>query len=268
MPNWKRGLVRFVANRRDRLVFRKAANAARFYLVLYANVNYDQATNGERRVLEKLAIGDMRCVFDVGANLGDWTHEARSLMPRAAVHCFELVPGIAERLETRFADDPAVTVNPVGLSDEVTEVTVGYAPAAPFMSSLHPLPYKVAREAVAGRVTTGDAYCEENGIDQIDLLKVDVEGHEVAVLQGFEGMLSSDAVRAIQFEYGRPSIVTHALLRDLYELLEGHGFTVGKVFPRSVDFRPYDWLVDEDFLGPNYLAVQRSERDLVRRCSS
>jgi hypothetical protein len=37
---------------------------------------------------------------------------------------------------------------------------------------------------------------------------------------------------------------------------------VGKVYPTYVDFRSYR-LTDEDFRGPNYLAVRRERNDLI-----
>ncbi len=36
-----------------------------------------------------------------------------------------------------------------------------------------------------------DAFCEENGVEQIAMLKLDVEGHELSVLRGSQRMLNS-----------------------------------------------------------------------------
>jgi hypothetical protein len=58
------------------------------------------------------------------------------------------------------------------------------------------------------------------------------------------------------------NIITHFLLRDFYELLEGRAYAVGKLFPDHVDFRPYV-LEDEDFLGPNYIAVRKMRPDII-----
>jgi hypothetical protein len=53
------------------------------------------------------------------------------------------------------------------------------------------------------------------------------------------------------------------LLRDAYQLLGGHGFALGKIYPTYVDFRDYDVARDEDLRGPNYLAVRRDRADLI-----
>lgn len=44
----------------------------------------------------------------------------------------------------------------------------------------------------------GDAYCQQHGIDRIDLPKIDVEGAEHLVMDGFGDMLSK--VGVIQWE--------------------------------------------------------------------
>jgi hypothetical protein len=56
------------------------------------------------------------------------------------------------------------------------------------------------------------------------------------------------------------------LLRDFYQLLEPAGYLVGKIFPNGVDFRPYS-PDDENFFGPNFLAVQRKADDLITHLS-
>jgi len=38
---------------------------------------------------------------------------------------------------------------------------------------------------------------------------------------------------------------------------------VGKIYSKSVDFKPYDFSM-EDFIGPNYLAVHPSEKELIK----
>jgi FkbM family methyltransferase len=49
--------------------------------------------------------------------------------------------------------------------------------------------------------TTVDDFCSQRGITSIDVLKIDTEGHELAVLNGAMQMLSSGAVRFVFLEY-------------------------------------------------------------------
>jgi Methyltransferase FkbM domain len=115
-------------------------------------------------------------------------------------------------------------------------------------------------------VMRGDDFLTREGIRQVDFLKLDVEGAEHLALQGLEAALRQQRIRLVQFEYGRVNVLTHFLLRDFYQLFSQYGYAVGKIYPDYVDFRDYD-LIDEDFLGPNYLACRIGDvalRRLVR----
>jgi hypothetical protein len=111
-------------------------------------------------------------------------------------------------------------------------------------------------------VQTGDDYVSAEGLSRIDFLKIDVEGAEHLVLEGFEKTFSREAIDLVQFEYGKVSILTHFLLLDYYRLFESKGFVVGKLFPDGVDFRPYS-LDHEDFIGPNFVACRKARTDLI-----
>jgi hypothetical protein len=60
-----------------------------------------------------------------------------------------------------------------------------------------------ARVGAAGdRVQTVclDQFCRDNSINEIDLLKIDVQGHEYAALKGAEQLIRSGAIRTIFME--------------------------------------------------------------------
>ena len=93
-------------------------------------------------------------------------------------------------------------------------------------------------------------------------MKIDTEGHEYSVLEGFTQMFQQEKIGCIQFEYGYISILTKKLLIDFYELLTPHNFVIGKITPDGVKFKEYH-LFDEDFQGPDYLAVHKSRQDII-----
>jgi hypothetical protein len=51
------------------------------------------------------------------------------------------------------------------------------------------------------RVQTLDSALEEMGVDKIDLMKIDTEGHEPRVLRGAQKMLREGRVRAVLCEF-------------------------------------------------------------------
>lgn len=263
MAKRRRFKSNFIARHRRRWPVRTLARLCEKYLDAYANWSYDPTRNGERRVLERWAPLAPKTIFDVGANVGDWTAMARELLPGATIHCFEVAPPTAEKLSRRFLGDGHIHVICKGLSNHEGDVSVVYYPRASGLTSLYDFPHRQASERIQASTIVGDTYVAERGITQIDFLKIDVEGAEWEVLEGFSTSFDKGIVHALQFEYGRKSILTKHLLQDLYRLLEGKGFAVGKIYPTYVDFRPYR-LQDEDFRGPNYLAVRRNRPELIR----
>lgn len=234
----------------------------------YANHNYDLGENGEKHVLEVLARrGGVGAVFDVGANVGDWSRLAAATLPEARIEAFEIVPATFRRLRERCASEPRIHAHDVGLgeaegcvpvycSDAVSEVASCVPGATRTILGLDTAP-------VEARVTTGERFCRAQGIARIGFLKIDVEGYEPQVLRGFGRMLADGCIDVVQFEYGYVNAHTGFLLRDFHRLFADARMRVGKVYPSGVEFRDYDPR-HEDFLGPNYLAVRADRDDLLR----
>jgi FkbM family methyltransferase len=236
---------------------------ARFVESAYANEGSSFHENGESLLLKKLAASGFRTAFDVGANFGDWSDEALAAWPQCHVHAFEVAPATFQELSKRLcgaAQQGRVTLNGMGLSDRPGAREMYYYPDHPELTS------EVARHGnyravpFEARLTAGDEYCDVRNIEEIDFLKIDVEGAESLVLKGFQERLSSRRIHCIQFEYGAFSTQTKFLLGDYFNLL-GPAYRIGKIFPNYVDFRDYDWRM-EDFRFCNYCCVSNRRDDL------
>ncbi len=68
-------------------------------------------------------------------------------------------------------------------------------------------------------LSTIDNYCNENKIDRIDLLKLDVEGHELKILKGASQMLAENKISNIQVEFGGCNLDSRTYFRDFWNLL-------------------------------------------------
>ena len=221
---------------------------------------FDIDRNGERAVLERLgpALG---VVFDVGANVGDWTQAALDAGARS-VHAFELSPPTAQGLAQRFAGRDDVIVNRHGLGRVNGEVSIRHYPAHPALSTTTDYPHPAEFIELDAPVRRGDDYLGDAGIGRVDLVKIDVEGAEDAVLAGFEGALADGRIGAVQFEYGLVHHLTRFYLRDFYDLLTGHGFVLGPILPGGV--RLMDYVVHlERSPFANFLAVHEQRADLL-----
>lgn len=113
----------------------------------------------------------------------------------------------------------------------------------------------------------GDDFCSNFHIHQIDFIKIDVEGLEMAVLRGFNDFISKGNIKLIQFEYGPMNIEAKTFLKDFYDYLEPMGYVIGKLFPDGVEFKTYHYLM-EDFHWANYVAVLKVDNDLIDKISN
>jgi hypothetical protein len=80
--------------------------------------DYDPLINGEAFVLRTLArVAAPRVLFDVGANVDEWSLLAAKTCPTATIHAFELVPPTYTQLQAIAATEPRVRPHPFGLSN-------------------------------------------------------------------------------------------------------------------------------------------------------
>lgn len=260
---------RYVArHHRARLISKLARFSEMFLLAYWNRSNFNLSENGEQHLLEVLSeqfpdAGSI--VFDTGANHGEYALMAVKVWHGAVLHAFEILPKIAEKRITRkWEKSGQIIWNDFGLSSQARKVEVKYLPAEDSGSGITSLHEKSAVPAT-GTIDTGDHYLEANGIQRIDFLKIDVEGHELEVLKGFARALEAGAISAIQFEYGITSGPARCYLGDFYELLEPLGYRIGRLFPDGVAFSDYYPALDEGHIMGNYVAVRQNLTDLINR---
>ena len=241
----------------------------------WKNRQYDVTVNGEEGLLRRLGALHPGVVVDVGANVGEWTCAACRHLPEAVVHAFEIAPSTAEVLRRTTSGNSRVIVNDFGLGDQNGSITIYASPESSTATSTLRDAIEVSAaehgihtiEEIDAKIVTGDSYMKDQDLQRIDLLKIDVEGAEFAVLHGFSDAFARGTIDLVQFEYGKINLCTRHFLADFYKFFEDRGYLVGKLFPEGVAFKPYD-IDDEDFIGPNFIACRKSRSDIVEalRC--
>jgi len=210
-------------------------------------------------------------VFDVGANVGDYSLLVHSFIPTARIYAFEpaldVYRQLAGRLSAKSGNFEAFNL---GLSDDDTSVDLYSYTVEGQVQSLvssidRRLPTQVLRVEVSDteriQVRTLDSFCTSRGIDHIDFLKLDVEGHEPAVLHGARAMLARGGISMIQFEFGPANIYSRTYFYNFWSLLSD-SYDLFRIVPGGVVPITHYGEHLEVFLTTNYFAMRKGTNEI------
>lgn len=146
----------------------------------------------------------LRTIFDVGANIGQTALGFHASFPEATIYSFEPFAETYKLLESNTAAIPNVRLQPIALGSSESTMQVGASSESSLVNSLLDVRQDQMKEAGVSletiQVRTGKSFCLEHKIAAIDILKIDVEGYELPVLEGFGDFLGT-RVRAILCEF-------------------------------------------------------------------
>jgi FkbM family methyltransferase len=215
-----------------------------------------------RRHAERDAVGDLAHLYrslpapttivDVGANVGLVTTALLRRFPDARVHAFEPTPETAAVLRTRLGADGRVVVNEAALDATAGTAALRVDPHTHGGGSNSLLAHSdnFATRAPVDRyrpvqvaTTTLDRYADEHGLERLDVVKLDVEGAEVRVLEGATGLLGRQAIDVISSEVRFvPDYEGQPLLDDLVAHLRGAGYRLFNLYaPAESELRQALW---------------------------
>lgn len=228
--------------------------------------NCDFFTNGERWFLSKHLNYKVSTIFDVGANVGEWSAIAAEFAPNATIYAFEPHPEIFELLKLRSLRKKVVC-HQLALSNKKKEVDlwVWGNDRNIEKSGLNGLYYrpilktafKVEPNRIKINAVTLDEFCQKNKVGHIDLLKIDTEGSELDILLGAEKMISNGCIDLIQFEYGGCYQDSQTKLESVYRLLVKNSYDIFRILPNMLLAIPIWDAKLENFQYSNYVAIRR-----------
>jgi FkbM family methyltransferase len=172
---------------------------------------------------------DSPVVYDIGANGGFFsTHLAQMLAARAPrVYAFEPVPATFAKLTQavrRLGLSASVLPVPAAAVDNPGPVRISYSERNSLLARVSPrgLNPRVGDQLAQARGITLDEFCASTGAFP-QLLKIDVEGSETAVLRGARGLLSRPDRPAVLFEYNPVALTeSGSSVQALLDLLAGY----------------------------------------------
>jgi FkbM family methyltransferase len=170
----------------------------------------------------------LRGAIDVGANHGNWSRELLGITQSddLKVFAFEAGPSAFQFLERNLGEDKRVRLFNVGLSDQkfrgrlISDFAGSPLGSTYFRPSVRSEEFACDEDVVF--VPLDDFYAEVAG--NVNVMKIDVEGMEMLVLQGARHVLNE--IEVVQFEFGGIHVLSRTFFRDFYQFFTGLNFSV------------------------------------------
>ncbi len=179
-------------------------------------------------------------VVDVGGHVGESIEEYRTLFPDCRVYSFEPHPESFITLEQRWGRLNGVHVERLALGAKSGAVSF-YATRCSSASSLLP-PEGFLQERSAKRnydylkmevpMDTLDHVAARLSLSGIDILKMDVQGSELQVLQGAAGLLRASQIDLIFSEaLFAETYAGQSDFNEIWSYLKNYGYVLWDLFP-------------------------------------
>jgi FkbM family methyltransferase len=142
---------------------------------------------------------NIKTIFDIGANIGNYTLSFAKAYSNATIHAFEPNTINFNRLQENISlnNFKNIRLNKKGLSNEKGELKLFFDDKNMGASTLA---NGSGNKTEIISLITLDEYCQSNNIQQIDLLKIDIEGGELNCLKGGKEILKQSKNTTIQLE--------------------------------------------------------------------
>ncbi|MHC4308851.1 MAG: FkbM family methyltransferase [Planctomycetota bacterium] len=177
-------------------------------------------------------------VFDVGAYVGDITTAYAEIFPQATMHCFEPFPNSFKKLG-RLTKSKHIKPYQIALSNQKGKAKL-LVNTDQSCNSMFPRPTTGAKyyskssqiiDQIEVETQTMDTFCDSEGIADIDILKLDVEGAELKVLNGATRILTEKRIKLIFTEV---MFVAHyeggCLFHEVSDFLSRYHYTLYNLY--------------------------------------
>ena len=205
--------------------------------------------------------------IDIGAHVGDYTKEILRRYPSINAFLFEPSSVNKPILENLFSKLPNVKINSCALSNNNGKQNLYYDKAGSVLASLTNRRLEHFNIDMNNNETVDikrfDTFWKTTHYKDttiIDYVKIDVEGWELSVLQGFGDLIYN--MRVIQFEFGGSNIDTRTFFQEFWYFFKDRKFALYRITPNGIlPMKQYSEH-DEFFSTTNYIAVNTKYNDI------
>jgi FkbM family methyltransferase len=203
---------------------------------------------------------DSPTLIDLGGGVGLWSLEFRKKYPASKIHIFEpsSTAFAKPKLSTKYAENIsiyklAVDVKPG--SRKLYSDEPGSGMASLYERKLDHVGIDVSHSEVVECVNLDD-FLTDNRITS-DCLKIDVEGHELKILNSISNLGAK--FRIILFEFGGTHIDSRTFFQDFWYFFQTNNYQLFRVTPSGSRRISHYSESLESFRATNYIAVHQGQ---------
>lgn len=210
-------------------------------------------------------------IFDVGANVGCYTLKVIPFLRERVntkIYCFEPSKYTFKTLMDNLSNYKNVKLFNFGFSDKKESVILysnkkGSGLASIYNRRLNHFDIDLKYKELI-HLKSLDNFCKNKGIDLINFLKLDTEGHEYKVLKGAKDLISKNLIDFIQFEFGGANIDSRTYFQDFYYLLVPY-YKIYRILKDGLMTIDNYKETHENFITTNFLAISKKISDVQKK---
>jgi FkbM family methyltransferase len=173
-------------------------------------------------------------IVDGGAHVGKSVDTFLKLYSNSDIHAFEPLPEHLAELEGNFGKNPNVSIREQALGPQNDDVSINILGSSSSSSIFSPSTVKQEYRERAGKNREKYETRETVNIQQVrlddklnhvDIIKLDLQGYELAALKGAEGLLSNSAAILTEVEF-IPYYDNQPLFNDIHEYMNEKNFNL------------------------------------------
>jgi FkbM family methyltransferase len=199
-------------------------------------------------------------ILDIGARIGETTAKYSRLFPESTIYSFEPFADSFQLLQRRFKENNFIKPVNMAVSDKQGKMKF-YVNKDSGTSSIFPTVADVKRwvklkiieniDVIEVPVTTIDEFCQQQSINDIQILKMDIQGGELLALEGAKEKLKKGAISVIYTEVWFVKVYEgEALFNELYSFLSGFGYKLFDIYNFEHDVKGQLKWADAIFVSP------------------
>jgi len=210
------------------------------FLIDIVDKNYHQ-----KKIFNFLNNLNIQTIFDIGAHKGEFLKSIRRLKNINKIYSFEPQKEIFEILKLLNEDNKIICFN-LAVSENLSTryLKINKKSSTSTFSEINSTSkwYKIKSLLIGGSLKTSfigsekvetitlDYFCSKNKIENIDLLKIDTEGHEEQVLKGALNLINNKKIKYILIEFHLSKMYQNYNIKNLENLLAKSNFQLLKKF--------------------------------------